>query len=135
MNIIYAIITIILLIETIMIKKSDEKLNVFSQVIITTILLSCYNMLICYIFNLVKLPITLFTLSIANVIIIIIEIIKMLKDKQIQKYYLDKKDIIFILIVLSVIVPIACKQYGNMDSIKYYTTDVTAHYNASKLFY
>lgn len=135
MNIIYAIITIILLIETIMIKKSDEKLNIFNQVVITTILLACYNMLICYIFNLVKLPITLFTLSIANVIIIIIEVIKMLKDKQIQKYYLDKKDIIFILIVLSVIVPIACKQYGNIDSIKYYATDATSHYNASKLFY
>lgn len=39
MNIIYAIITIILLIVTIIIKKSDEKLNVFSQAIITIILL------------------------------------------------------------------------------------------------
>lgn len=135
MNIIYAILTIILLIVIIMIKKSDEKLNIFSQSTITTILLSCYNMLICYIFNLAKLPITLFTLSIVNVIIIIIGIIKMLKDKQIQKYYLDKRDIIFILIVLAVTVPIACKQYGNIDSIKYYTTDATAHYNASKLFY
>lgn len=92
-------------------------------------------MLICYILNLLKLPITLFALSIGNIIIIIAEIIKILKDKQIQKYYIDKKDIIFIIIFLATIIPIAHEQYGNIDSIKYYTTDANVHYHASKLFY
>lgn len=135
MNIIYAIITAILLIVTILIKKSDKKLNIFSQVLVITVLFACYNMLVCYIFSLIRLPITLLSLSIVSIIIITVEIVKILNDKQTQKYYIDKKDIIFILLVLAVILPIAYKQYGNIDSIKYYTTDARAHYYASKLFY
>ena len=135
MNIIYAIITAILLIVTILIKKTDKKLNIFSQIVITMVLFACYNMLVCYIFSLVRLPITLLYLSIVSVAIITVEIVKILKDKQIQKYYIDKKDIIFVLLVLVVILPIANKQYGNIDSIKYYSTDARAHYYASKLFY
>ena len=135
MNIIYAIITAILLIVTILIKKTDKKLNIFSQIVITMVLFTCYNMLVCYIFSLVKWPITLLLLSMVSVIIITAEIVKILKDKQIQKYYIDKKDIIFVLLVLVVILPIANKQYGNIDSIKYYSTDARAHYYASKLFY
>lgn len=135
MNIIYAIITAILLIVTILIKKSDKKLNIFSQVLVITVLFACYNMLVCYIFSLIRLPITLLSLSIVSIIIITVEIVKILNDKQTQKYYIDKKDIIFILLVLAVILPIAHKQYGNIDSIKYYTTDARAHYYASKLFY
>ena len=49
--------------------------------------------------------------------------------------FVDKKDIIFILLTLIVILPIAYKQYGNIDNIKYYTTDAREHYNVSKLFY
>lgn len=135
MNIIYAIITAILLIVTILIKKTDKKLNIFSQIVVTVVLFACYNMLVCYIFSLVRLPITLLSLSIASVIIITAEIVKILKDKQIQKYYIDKKDIIFLLLVLAVILPIIHKQYGNIDSIKYYSTDARAHYYASKFFY
>jgi len=135
MNIIYTLITITLFVVIILIKKSEEKLNIFKQMIITTILFSCYNMLVCYIFSLMKLPITLITLSIANLMILIIGLIKLIKDKQIQHYFVDKKDIIYIFLVLIVILPIAYKQYGNVDSIKYYTTDARVHYNASKLFY
>lgn len=135
MNLAYVLITLAMLVTIILIKKSDNKLNIFSQIIITSLLFACYNMIICYIFSLIKLPITLLTLLVPNLIVLIIGIIKVIKDKKIQSFFIDKKDIIFILLVLIVILPIAYKQYVNIDNIKYYTTDAREHYNVSKLFY
>lgn len=135
MNIIYIITIIIVYVLSILIKKSENKINIFSQIILNGVLYTCYNMLVCLILTYCNIPITMISLVIINLFIIVIEIYKIVKDKAIQKFYIDKKDIIFTIILLVTIVLIANKQYGKLDNIKYYTTDAREHYNVSVEFY
>ena len=135
MNIIYIITTLILYVLVLILKKSEQKLNICAQTIVTFVLYTCYDLLTCYILTFINIPINMISLTIANILLIVITTIKIIKDKQIQKFFIDKKDIIFLIVLLIIATAIVHKQYGNIDNIKYYSTDAREHYNASKLFY
>ena len=45
MNIIYIITTLILYIQTLILKKSEQKLNICKQAVITFAMFTCYNLL------------------------------------------------------------------------------------------
>lgn len=135
MNIIYIITTLILYVLVLILKKSEQKLNICAQTIVTFVLYTCYNLLTCYILTFINIPINMISLTIVNILLIVITTIKIIKDKQIQKFFIDKKDIIFLIVLLIIATAIVHKQYGNIDNIKYYSTDAREHYNASKLFY
>ena len=135
MNIIYIITTLILYVLVLILKKSEQKLNICAQTIVTFVLYTCYDLLTCYILTFINIPINMISLTIANILLIVITTIKIIKDKQIQKFFIDKKDIIFLIVLLIIATAIVHKQYGNIDNIKYYSTDAREHYNVSKLFY
>ena len=135
MNIIYIIATLILYIQTLILKKSEQKLNICKQAVITFVMFTCYNLLTCYILTFINIPINMINLTAVNIALTVLIMIKIIRDKQIQKFYIDKKDIIFFILLLITATLITHKQYGNIDNIKYYTTDAREHYNVSKLFY
>ncbi len=135
MNLIYIITTIVLYMLILLLKKSESKLNIFAQIILTFIIYTCYNLLTCYILTVANIPISMISLTAVNLAVITTVITKIVKDKKIQENFLDKKDIIFFTILLIGTTLIIHKQYGNIDNIKYYTTDACEHYNTSKLFY
>lgn len=135
MEIIYLIILCILFISTILVKKSEKKQNVLFWIILTSVILLSYNLLCGFLLLLLKLNITLITLSVINLIISVILILKIYKDKEIQKYYIKIKDIIVLLILLVTIGIIAYKQYGFPFVVKYETTDPAVHFSAAKELY
>ena len=128
MGIIYFLTVIALIILTMLIKKTDKRLNGISCTVITIVLLLCYNVFISYILNTIKIPINLLSLSIVNIVISIVITIYLFKKKQIQKYYIEKLDILYTLLMLIISLVVA---YGIFRTypfrIKYQTTDPFRH--------
>lgn len=134
MGIIYMISSCILIILTLLIKK-EEKQNLIKEMVVTGILYTCYQVFICFLLNLIKIPIKLEILLFINAMVCITLLAYIIKNKQIQKYFIDKKDILFISIIIITQLPVLYKQYGCLNSIKFYTTDAYVHYTAAKEFY
>lgn len=135
MEIIYIITVLWLLISTMLIKKSEEKQNVLLRGILSIILFTIYNILLGYIFLIIRVPYTLLALSIVNVLISGINTFIVCRKKEIQKYFIRVKDIVFMVILLVVIVGIAITQYGFPFEIKYETTDPAVHFLFAKEMY
>lgn len=134
MGIIYILTFIIISILLILVRKNEEKKNILREILITTILYTCYQAILCFILNIVQIPIKLEVIVLINIIISLGLIIKIIKEKQIQKYFIDKKDIIFILIIFILQLPFLYNQCGNLNSIKFYTTDAYVHFSAAREF-
>ncbi len=135
MEIIYIITVLLLLITTMLIKKSEKKENVLFRGILTIILFTIYNILLTLIFSGLRIPSNLIMLSIANIILIIINTLILVKKREFQKYFIKIQDVIFMFILLILICGIACKQYGIPFQIKYETTDPAIHFSVAKSFY
>ena len=135
MEIIYIIISLILFISTLLIKKSEEKQNFLFWFITTIVVNLCFNVFCSYIITLVHLKSTLVTLSVINTIISIFILYRVIKKKEIQKYYIKIKDIIVFAILLVLVLFIGYKQYGLPLEIKYETTDPAVHYDFAKTYY
>ncbi len=135
MNIIYLIITFIMIILHILIYKKEEKQNLLKWIAITIVINFCYNIFICVILSFIKIPSTLITLSILNTIISIILGIKIYKDKKIQKYEINKIDILALIIMGIIVIATVIKQYGIPINIKHEITDATVHYFVADEFY
>lgn len=135
MEIVYIITVLWLLTTTMLVKKSDEKQNVLLRATLSIILFTIYNILLSFIFLIIKVPYNLLALSIANIIISGITTYLICRKKQIQKYFIRIKDIIFMIILLIVVVGIAITQYGTNFRIKYETTDPAVHFLATREFY
>lgn len=135
MNVIY-ILTIVLIISLhMLLYKKEEKQNFFSWLIVTIGLFFCYNICICVIISFVKIKSTLVTLSIINCITIFLLGLKIYKDKKIQKYNINKMDIISVIVILITVCVIAIKQYGIPMNVKNSITDASTHYWVADEFY
>lgn len=134
MGIIYILTFIILSTLSILVRKSEEKKNILREILITIILYTCYQVALCFILNIVSIPIKLELIVLINVIISLVLAIKLIKEKRIQKYFIDKKDIIFISIIFILQLPFLYNQCGNLNSIKFHTTDAYVHFSAAREF-
>ena len=135
MNIIYIITVVLLLISYLLMPKKEEKLNLIHSIIISVILFLTYNIFITQIMFFIHLKSTLINLAIINIAISIIFIEKEVKVKKIQKYYINKLDIIAVIIILTSTILIAIMNYGTDIAIKHAVTDAATHYFASDDFY
>lgn len=134
MGIIYILSIIILMISFILIKKTEKKLNILSFICITIGLLFCYNTLSCYILTFFTIPVTLTTLTIINILIATIFIVIMLMKKEIQKYEMNKTDLIYILLLGIAVLIVSYLNFGFPFNIKYETGDPSVHYLTSEMF-
>ena len=75
-----------------LIKKSENKLNFIGTLVVTIVGFLCYQVIIAYFLDLVRIPITLITYAILNNVIFIVLISIVFKQKQIQKYEIKKQD-------------------------------------------
>lgn len=136
MNYIYCILQILLLIIFILIKKSDNKLNFLKIGMISLTLTLCYNIFICYSLSVIGIKATSFNLSVINFIISVLLSVKIIKTKEIQKYYIRKLDIIFLMILITIISIISYFRFGlGFEKLTYRTSDPSVHYMASYEFY
>ena len=96
MNILYLISIVILIATILAIKKSNNKINFISSLVITIIAFLCYQAILVYFLDLVKIPITLLTMGIINILVsFVLWGIMVFKIKQFQKYTIKKQDLIF----------------------------------------
>lgn len=135
MNIVYVLSIILIIGLHMLIYKKEEKQNLLKFLEITIAMLLCYNIVICVILSFVKIKCTLMTLSIINFIVSVTLGIKILKDQKIQKYYINKIDILAIISILVIVIVISIIQYGIPLNIKHIVTDPATHYLAADEFY
>ena len=135
MSLIYILISLITITIFIVLKKTNKKENIVLWIILSIILLMCFNIFVTLIFSIIKIKSTLTNLSIAQIILIIPMIRQIILKREIQKFYIKKYDIIISILLLILIVIIAIKQYGFPFNIKYIITDGSVHYLATIKFY
>lgn len=128
MGIIYLITLLILLISVILVKKSDNTINVISFICLGIIGIFCYNALTCYILTFFLIPIKLWLLSIINVIFIFIFIFKICRNKEIQKYSFNKIDIISVILIAIIVLIVSYLNFGTTFNVKYESSDASIHY-------
>ena len=135
MNILYLASTLILFVTIILFKKIDKKINFFGSVIVTSVAFMCYQAIIAYFMDFIKIPITLLNISIINIMIIIaLWLITCLKIKKFQSYTIKKADILFIIILLVVNIPILYKEFVLLQNFRYISTDYVMHCQAATTF-
>lgn len=134
MEIIYILSVIILFIEFILIKKSDKEINIVSFICISIVSLFCYNTFICYVLTFFTIPITLWILSIINILISMFLIFILIRKKQFQKYNFYKIDVLYISLTLIIVLIVSYINFGIPFNIKYETSDPSVHYLTSVMF-
>lgn len=134
MSIIYIISILILFTLTILIKKSNEKLEITKTLIIIGTIMLAYNTFVCYILNLINIPITLLSLTIVNLLISIALIIKLIKNKQIQKYKASKTNIVVAILFIIITTLILHINFDDLTKIRYVSMDAREHYKSAREF-
>ena len=118
MNIIYILTSLALIISYLLLNKSEKKENLIHSVIISVILFLTYNIFITQVMFFVHLKSTLLNLAIVNIAFSAVFITKEIKTKTIQKYYINKLDIIAVIIILGLAITIVIMNYGTNIAVK-----------------
>ena len=134
MEIVYPISTILLFVGFILVEKTKNKVDILKQIVLTIVLLFCYNATICYILTFLNLKSTLESLSLINFIFASIEIIYIVKTKKIQKFSFNKMDLLYIVIIAIATIIVSYLNFGFPFEIKYETGDPATHYLTADLF-
>lgn len=134
MQIIYILSLIILVINFILIKKTDKKLNILGFINITIGVMFCYNTFISYVLTFFLIPVTLVSLTIINAVFSSILILLILWKKQIQKYEINKIDMLYIGILAIAVLIVSLLNFGFPFNIKYETGDPSVHYLTADMF-
>lgn len=131
----YIISTVLLMIAFLFLKKAKEQQNLLKWIVISLGLLFCYNSVVAFIFNLIGIPIYLLSLSVVNSIFFILLLFIIRKRKEIQKYYILKRDVIFVLIFTFIVFLLGFFRFGFPFNIRYDTCDPGTHFWTTKDFY
>lgn len=134
-NILYIITILALYILFMLMRKKEKKQNIIKWLVISVIVIICYNIIICLILTLLNCLCTLKNLSICNLIMIVIIVARILKIKKIQQYYCKISELVFSILLLIFVITIAYEQYGFPFNIKYEITDGSSHYFFAQQFY
>lgn len=133
-NIFYIISILIVGVLFLILKKQDKKIDVIPQICIVFLCVLAYQTLESILLSCINISINLNTLSIINLIFIILLTIG-IKRKGIQSFKIEKKDIIVTAILIIVVSLITYYDIGKIENIRYYSTDASIHYIAAKEFY
>lgn len=134
MGIIYLITVLLLVISFILVKKTDKELDIISFTAITIVVLLAYNAFVCYIINFFGIPITLLSLSIINALFAILIFGIIFIKKEVQKYSLNKFNLLCIGIILIATLFVSYLNFGFPFEIKYETGDPAVHFTTSAVF-
>lgn len=133
-NIFYIISILIVGILFLIIKKQDKKIDIIPQICVVFLCVLAYQTLESILLSYINISINLNTLSIINLIFIILLAVG-IKRRGIQSFKIEKKDIIVTTILLIVVSLINYYNVGKIEDIRYYSTDASIHYIAAKEFY
>ena len=135
MGIFYLFTVLIMIVTFTLFKKSNEKLNIVSMLILAAISYLGFNILVCMIFGNLGATTNLTFLSIMNLIVAGLCGFKIFKDKTIQKFKFRIFDLVMCIIILLITCYISVKQYTPLsDTIANASVDASMHYSAATHF-
>lgn len=123
MNIVYLMSIVILIILFLLIKKNNKKENLLMWIVISLVLLFCYNSFVVYVLSTLYIKTTLLSLSIVNFLFCIFFIIKIISKNSFQEYYVDKFDILTMILFCFITILIGYFRFGFPFKIVYETSD------------
>ncbi len=133
MGILYIITLIILGISFMMFKKTDEKINFIKWLIIYFVSLFGYNVVIGMVLGLLNITADIWLLSIINLVVALVLSYRVIRYKDIQKYFVRKLDIAGIVIILAIFTVMFVKDlYIYKGDITHFAVDSSIHYRAAK---
>ena len=133
MGIIYILTLILLGISFMMYKKSSEKLNFIKWFIIYAVSLFGYNIFIGMILGLLNITSYIWLLSIINILVTVFLGFKAVKNKDFQKYYIRKIDVVAVLCIFIIFAVMFVKDlYIFNGDISHMAMDSAVHYRAAK---
>lgn len=127
-SLVYLISILLLITIFLLINKSKKKQNLILWIVISLIVLFCYNSIIVYILSMFNIKSNLLVLTFINIIVSLLLFMFFIKNKGLQKYYYDKKDIIVAILFAVIIIIIAYFRFGFPFQIVYETVDPGAHF-------
>lgn len=135
MGIIYIVSTICLLLAFLQFKKSDEKLNLISWIIVSLILYLGYNIFICFVFGSMNIHTNLIFLTMTNIAISAVLGIYTKATEERQSYYIKVKDVLAVVLILGITIFVGVIQYRPFDkTIATASVDGCMHYSAATNF-
>lgn len=134
MGIIFILTEIFLILSFIFIRKTEEKIDIVNFSSLSIVLLFCYNTFICYVLTFFTIPCKLWILSLINILITALLLIKILKNKKIQKFKFNKTDIVSITIIVIIVLIISYINFNIPFNVKYETSDPSVHYLTAVMF-
>ena len=134
MSFIYLISIILLITSFLLIKKTSKKENVINSIIYTICFIYPYQVLIVYISGLFNLGGSLLYYSIINILISLLLLIPTIKNKKIQSYYLQKKEIFLYLILIFIIFTTIFIRFRGFTALTYLSDDSAIHYRMANHF-
>ena len=135
MGIVYLITTIVLFVLFLLLKKSQEKQNIVTWIILSLITYLAYNIFVCMLFGSFNIHTNLVFLSAINLIVSGVLAWIIYKKKEKQKYYFDKKSILQLVLIIGITVFVGVNQYKPFeDSIATASVDGCMHYAAATNF-
>lgn len=135
MSFIYLISLIALFLSMVLLKKTEKKQNILISIIYSSCIIFFLDSLFAYILSLLNINNSLLSFSFLNLLLVsVILIINYKKNKKItyQKYYLNKKELYGLIIILIICFIFGLYRYSGFKSIKYNISDAAVHYKMSK---
>ena len=135
MSIFYLLTVVAMLVTFMLLKKSNEKLNVVVWCILSLIMYLGLNIAVCMIFGVLGVTTNLLFLSIVNLVISLVLLICIVKKKEVQSYTFKWYDFIAVAIICLITCYISVKQYTPLsDTIANASVDASMHYSAATHF-
>lgn len=135
LGIFYMLTVIAMVITFVLVKKSDEKVNLISWCIFSGIAYLGFNITVCMIFGVLNITTNLVFLSIADLAVAGLFGFKIYKDKGIQSFEIRKRDILALIICFAIICYMGKTQYRPFDrTVANASVDVSMHYSAATNF-
>ena len=127
-KIIYLLSAILLFVSAMLIKKKEDKMNIITTFFVATIIFACYNIIAYFLLIILKLNANEITLAIPNFIVSLPLIYKIVKDKKVQEYKVDLRDILAITIIILVGIIVLIIIFGIPFNIHFVEVDASNHY-------
>lgn len=138
-GIIYILSIVIMQILFLIKSKTEKELNIFRSIGVSIVLIMCLNAFECYVLSFFGIPCSFTSIIIINTIFIFALAILMIIDKKrgkkvIQKYKLNKIDILGIIVILLATLIVSVLYFGIPFNIRYDSSDPSCHYLTSLKF-
>lgn len=133
-SLVYIFSVITLVFTVMLIQKTAKRLSLVNELVISILFVTAYITFISGIVSFIKLPITLFSLSICNFISTIAVALILYKTKKRQAYYINKLDIVAFIIFACVVLFVELRVFSWYLRPSYLNSDAAVHFqNAMRI--